>query len=181
MGQRFQTLETFDKFEIQGDAIFSTAPLVQLVASRNNSWLQNKLLPLLYNGYPFSPSLTISRDTTAYGIPPLRALQLYNNDNSLYQLEDVDIIGGYAQTRPGASRFMYYISLIANQDYAELLNKASRVAINGGTNNAAISRLITTVYPQPDGNINYPVELKYRLPGTNKITSSITRNIYYKL
>jgi hypothetical protein len=53
--------------------------------------------------------------------------------------------------------------------------------INGLTATPAISRLLTSTYPDLQGNIYYPVELKYRLPGSNNISSSVTRSIYYKL
>ncbi len=182
IGQRFQLPETFDKFELQGDGIFATQPLIQARASTNNSWLQNKIMPLLYNDYPFHPSLTLSRDTAATGgMPPLRALKLFNNDDALYQLADVDITNGFAQPRAGACRVMYYVSMVANDDYHELLNKANRLYINGGSVSPAMKRLMTSLFPDLDGNTNYPVELRYTLPGTNKTTSSVTKNIYYKL
>ncbi|SEW39685.1 hypothetical protein SAMN05428988_5134 [Chitinophaga sp. YR573] len=182
IGQRFEAEETFDKFEIQGDASFAVKPLIALKAGSNNSWLQNKLMPLLYNGYPFNPAVTITRDQTVTGgIPPLDAIRLYNNDYTLYQLEDAAVSDGIALSKPGRCRFMYYVSFVANDDYHELLNKANRVYLNGGSASPGITRLLTSTYPDLDGNQYYPVEMSYRLPGSNNITSSITRSIYYKL
>jgi hypothetical protein len=182
IGQRFDADETFDKFEIQGDASFTVKPLIALKAGTNNSWLQNKLMPLLYNGYPFNPAVTITRDQTVTGgIPPLDAIRLYNNDYTLYQLDDAAVSDGIALSKPGRCRFMYYVSFVANDDYHELLNKANRVYLNGGAASPGITRLLTSTYPDLQGDLYYPVEMSYRLPGTNNITSSITRSIYYKL
>jgi hypothetical protein len=182
LGQRFETGETFDKFEIQGDNTFATKPLVSLTAGRNNSWLQNTIMPLLYNNYPIVPSMTITRDLSVMGgIPPVEAVWLYNNNYSPYTLEDGAITEGHAPTIPGLSRFMYYVSFAAYADFVELQEKASKYYLNKGTATPAISKLITAPYPDLQGNLAYPVDIQYRLPGTNKITSSLTRSIYYKL
>ncbi|HEY0611966.1 MAG TPA: hypothetical protein VGD35_19975 [Chitinophaga sp.] len=182
IGQRFDADETFDRFDIEGDGAFSTKPLIQLKAGLNNSWLQDKLMPLLYNGYPFHSYMTITRDLTATGgTPPLEAIRLYNNDYSLYRLEDAAVSDGYAPSRAGRSRFMYYVSFVANDDYHELLDKASRLYINNTSVPPAIERLLISTFPDLQGNLSYPVELQYRLPGSNQITSTLTRSIYYKL
>lgn len=183
IGQRFDAEETFDKFEIEGDNTMSTKPLISLVAGTNNSWLQNTMMPLLYNGYPFHPSINITRDKTVTGgIPPLDAVRVYNNGYAAYKLEDDAISGGSAPTLPGSCRFMYYVSFVAYSDFRELQNKATQYYLKGGAATPAISRLLTTaVFPDLKGNLFYPVEWKYRLPGTNNITSSITKSIYYKL
>ncbi|NIG55052.1 hypothetical protein [Chitinophaga sp. Cy-1792] len=181
IGQRFDTDESFDKFEIEGDASVATKPLITMKAVTGNSWYQYSLLPLLYNGYPFHPSMTITRDPANGGIPPLDAIRLYNNDYSLYQLSDAAMKDGVAPSIPGKCRFMYYVSFYANDDFNELMNKATRFYINGGTPTPQISRLLNSTFPDLQGNQFYPVEFQYRLPGSNMTTSTITRSIYYKL
>ncbi|MFB6454155.1 hypothetical protein ACE38W_02705 [Chitinophaga sp. Hz27] len=181
IGQRFDTDETFDKFEIEGDASLATKPLITMKAVTGNSWYQYSLLPLLYNGYPFHPSITITRDPATGGIPPLDAVKLYNNDYNLYQLEDAHVKEGIALSIPGKCRFMYYVSFFANDDFNELMNKATKYYINGGTVTPQISRLLNSTFPDLQAGQFYPVEFQYRLPGSNNITSSITRSIYYKL
>lgn len=181
IGQRFDMDETFDKFEIEGDGSLSTKPLITMRAVTGNSWYQNSLLPLLYNGYPFHPSINITRDPATGGIPPLDAIRLYNNDYSLYQLDDVAINEGQAASKPGRARFMYYVSFFANDDFNELVNKANRFYLNGGSPTPQISRLLDATFPDLQGNQFYPVEFQYRLPGRNNITSTITKSIYYKL
>jgi hypothetical protein len=85
--------------------------------------------------------------------PPLDAVKLYND------------------------RLMYYVSWAAYNDYCtQRQASASRYLIGG-----QMESLLLTPYPDLSGNQYYPVELQYRLPGTNIITSSVTQNIYYKL
>lgn len=181
IGQRWNLAESFDKFELEGDANFSAKPLIALKANTNNAWLQNQLLPLLYTGYPFTAGMTITRDLSTGGIPPLDAVRLTNADYSLYQLEDNQVTEGMAQTKTGRGRMIYYVSYIANQDYHELLNKATRIYLSPNTSNPKINKLATTIYPDLQGNLYYPVDLQYRLPGTNQVTSAITKSIYFKL
>ncbi|UPK68400.1 hypothetical protein [Chitinophaga filiformis] len=181
IGTSFNTQETFDRFDVSGDATFSTKPLILLKAGTNNEWLQNQVMPLLYNGYPFAPSMTLARDvTTTGGLPPLEAVRLYNNDNNYYQLESNNVSDGIAPVRPGQCRFMYYVPYVAHEDYMDLNAKAGRLYTNG-TSTTPAGNLLLHTFPDLQGNIYYPVELQYRLPGINKVTSTVTKSIYYKL
>lgn len=181
IGTRFDTDEQFDRFDIQGDGAMNTKPLLYLRASTNNSWLQNKILPLMYNGYPFDPSMTVSRDpATTGGVPPLEAVQMYNNNDVYHQLESNHITDGVAPLKPGACRFMYFVPFTAHEDFIDLMGKAGRLYVNG-KGSAKANALLNTMFPELDGNIYYPVEIQYRLPGLNQISSTITKSIYYKL
>lgn len=72
----------------------------------------------------------------------------------------------------GRARMVYYVSCEANKDYHELLNKTASVHPS--------SPLLASLYPDLQRNIYYPVDLAYRLPGTNHITSTVTKSIFYK-
>ncbi|HUP11932.1 MAG TPA: hypothetical protein VM187_06970, partial [Niastella sp.] len=45
---------------------------------------------------------------------------------------------------------------------------------------SGVSQLMSTTYPEMEMNQQYSVELNYRLPGTNTITSTVNYNILYK-
>jgi len=92
----------------------------------------------------------------ANSTPPLDAVYLANDDYTA-----------------GRARMVYYVSCEANIDYHTLLNSTARVNPS--------SPLLSSLYPDLQRNIYYPVDLSYRLPGTNHISSSITKSIYYKL
>lgn len=181
IGKGFTTEEKFDKFDIQGDGALHTKPLLLLKAGTNNAWLQNKVLPLLYNGYPFDPSMTLARDpATTGGIPPLESVMMFNNDDTYHQLESNHVTDGIAPLKPGTCRFMYFVPFTVHEDYMELRNKAGRIYVTGKSP-VQVGNLINSTFPELQGNIYYPVELQYRLPGLNQVTSSITKSIYYKL
>ncbi|WP_343672908.1 hypothetical protein [Chitinophaga sp.] len=107
-----------------------------------------------------------------------------NINNSWLQNQIIPLI--YGKTTPpldavylandtytaGRARMIYYVSCEANIDYHELLNSTARLN--------PTSPLLTSLYPDLQQNIYYPVDITYRLPGTNHITSSITKSIYYK-
>ncbi len=182
IGQQFTMSENFDKFELGGDNSFATKPLIALKAGKENGWLKDKIMPLLYNDYPASFSLTFDNTHQQFrdGAAPLYAVSLYNSDNAFYQLEESAIREGQSSSKPGRSRFMYYVGFVANDDYHDLLNKATRYYINGGSKIPTVNRLLTTTFPDLVPNLYYPVELQYRLPGINKVTSTVERKIFLK-
>lgn len=184
IGKRLDAPETFDRFELSGDAGFNTQPLVRANALPQNSWLQNQLMPLLYNGYPFVPDLTITARDTAIsgGVPPMYAVQVYNNDDLGYDLTDDAIAEGQAYSKTGRCRFMYYLSYVGNLDYHELLNKATNQVLSGNPayyNNASVKKLLVSKYVDLQPSQDYPIQLSYRLPGTGKITSTVPYSIHF--
>ncbi|RFM25853.1 hypothetical protein [Deminuibacter soli] len=184
IGKRFDAPETFDRYELNSDATFNTLPLVSAAALPQNNWLQQQLMPLLYNGYPFVADLTITHRDTAIsgGIPPMRAVQTYNNDDQGYDLTDDDISEGQAASKPGRCRVMYYVSYVGNMDYHELLNKATDNVLAGKAafiNNPSVQRLLVSKYVDLQSKQDYPVQLTYRLPGTRQVTSSVQYKIHF--
>jgi len=69
------------------------------------------------------------------------------------------------------------VSWAAYNDYCMLREAAAVRYLNGN----AADALLLTPYPDLSGNLYYPIELQYKLPGINTITSSVHQNIYYKL
>ena len=182
IGKRFDTYETFDKFELGSDGI--STPLVFAKAVLNNNWLQNKIVPLLYQSYPVDKDITIEqRDVKLFGTTPLLAVGLFNNGEADYQLTSEAISAGAAQTKGGRFRVMYFLGYISYMDYYELLSKAVAKYLtnpNKGSAPAGVQQLLSTMYPEMETNQQYSVELNYRLPGTNKVTSTVNYNILYQ-
>lgn len=183
IGKRFDSYETFDKFELSGDGN-NTAPLLFGRAVANSNWLQNKIIPLIYQQYPMDNDITIDqRDVKLLGSPPLLAVSVFNNDPATYQLTGEAANAGTAQTVPGRFRIMYFLSYVSYRDYQELLSKAVAKYLSGKTGlvmPAGVGQLMSTTYPEMEINQQYSVELNYRLPGTNTITSTVNYNILYK-
>lgn len=181
IGQRFSTRETFDKFELNGDNLMAK-PLIQLKAGTNCSWLQNKLMPFLYNDYPQDPSVSLTHSRPEIrkdGVAPLYAVTLFNNNNENYALEDSKISEGHSSGFSGSCRFVYYLELEADRDYFIVYNQiANRHTRNHS--NAAMVRILTEKFPILQLKQKYPVEFQYRLPGTNLISSTVVREINYE-
>jgi hypothetical protein len=182
IGKRFDSYETFDRFELSGDG-GKVSPLLFAKASVSGNWLQNKIVPLLYQSYPMDKDVTIEqRDVRLLGSPPLLAVSVFNNDPAPYQLTNEAVNAGMAPGMAGRFRIMYFLSYVSYQDYHELLSKAVVKYLSGNTGAvpASISQLMTTTYPELEPNQQYQVELNYRLPGTNTVTSTINYNILYR-
>lgn len=182
IGKRFDSYETFDKIELSGDG-GQVAPLLFAKANLTGNWLQNKIVPLLYASYPLDKDVTIDqRDVRLLGSPPLMAVRIFNNDAAPYQLTHEAVNAGMATGVAGRFRVMYFLSYVSYQDYHELLSKAVLKYLSGytGVVPAEIGRLMTTTYPELEPNQAYPVELNYRLPGTNTVTTTIPYTIQYR-
>jgi hypothetical protein len=182
IGKRFDSYETFDKFELSGDGD-KTSSLMFASAVPTNNWLQNKIIPLLYQQYPLDDNIKIEgRNVTQMGTVPLKAVSVYNNDPGGYQLTPDAIQAGSAPAMSGRFRIMYFLSYVTYQDYHELLSKAVGKYISGNRPAvpAAIQQLLATPYPELEANQQYGVEVGYRLPGTNTVTSTVNYNILYR-
>lgn len=98
---------------------------------------------------------------------------IYNNTILPLPLPSAAVCLANDDVTTGRARMVYYVSCEANNDYHTLLNKTARVQPS--------SPLLNSLYPDLQRNIYYPVDIAYQLPGTNHITSSITKSIFYKL
>ncbi|HEX6427374.1 MAG TPA: hypothetical protein VF008_06790 [Niastella sp.] len=182
IGKRFDSYETFDKFELSGDGD-KTRSLLFASAVPANNWLQNKIIPLLYQSYPLDDNIKIERrNVTQLGTVPLNAVSVFNNDAAVYQLTADAVEAGSAPPMAGRFRIMYFLSYVTYQDYHELLSKAVAKYLSGNSQGmpAAIQQLMATTYPEIEANQQYGVEVGYRLPGTNTVTSTVNINILYK-
>jgi hypothetical protein len=107
---------------------------------------------------------------------------VYNNNPGVYQLTADAIQGGSAPAMSGRFRIMYFLSYVTYQDYHELLSKAVAKYLSGNNQAVpvAIQQLLATAFPDLEANQQYGVEVGYRLPGTNTVTSTVNYNILYK-
>ncbi len=167
IAKRVTMQETFDDLEIQG-LEGKSAPLVQAVASPEAPWMKNIISPLLYNSYPIDKDVTISwRDPAVLGVKPLRGVTIFNADRSHYRLEKENVDSGVASSKSGGVTIGYFLSYYSFFDYRDLVDKAAARFLNGNTSGVAL--LNTRGYTDLTAG-DYPVEVTYRLPGTNEVT-----------
>ena len=167
--------ELFDKFEIQS-AGTGLPPLIQYEGSLENDWYQHDVAPLVYNGYAAS-GLTITRSEPLswYGVPPTKAVYIYQMvDGRFLTAEAAE--SGQAEAITGSAFFKYDLPYQMYGDFNNLKNKAA--AHSRKNTDSYLKRLVEGSFPGLRSNLNYPLTIRYLLPGTNAPTTEYTRNLY---
>lgn len=167
IGKRMNIVESFDEYELMGKE--GMEPLVQVTASSENAWFKNIISPLLYDLYPYDSDITIEwRKPNVLGIKPLKGVKLTNSIDN-FKLTDANVTAGKASATNGSILIGYYLSYYAYWDYNELLNKASGKYLNNwGSRPAGVKRLMADTGYTDLLEGNYPVDIKYTLPGADK-------------
>jgi hypothetical protein len=169
IGKRINLQETFDDIETKG-VDGRSQPLVQALASPETPWFKNVISPMLYNTYPVDKDIVIDwRDPSVLGVKPLRGVTIFNSDRSHYVLEQENISAGMASSKSGAVTIGYFISYYSFFDYRDLANKAAAKFLSTGGVGTAGTILNAGGYTDLLAG-DYPVEISYRLPGTNQVT-----------
>jgi hypothetical protein len=167
IGKRMNIVESFDEYEVIGKE--GMEPLVQVTASPENAWLKNIIAPLLYDLYPYDNDIAIEwRKPDVLGVKPLKGVKLTNSIDN-FKLTDANVMAGKASATNGSVLIGYYLSYYTYWDYNELLNKASAKYLNNWSNRpAGVKRLMADTGYTDLLEGNYPVDIKYTLPGADK-------------
>ncbi len=175
-GSTIYGTEMLDGFEIVGSG--KQTPLVSCEAVLDGAdWYQTNIYPLMYANYPLAPSAKVSRDITANGIPPTKTVEIWQEYYN-YQLTDADIVAGKSSSAATLTHFVYYVPSMWADDYTDIRNSLSNlVSQNSVIVTPAITKILKT-FPWPQVSVgNYPIILKYHLPGRNTVTSSKQINL----
>jgi len=177
--KRNEAQETFDQYEIYGqDNVFD--PMVQAEATNGASWLRDIINPALYDQYNGSGLSITWRDPKVLGMGPLKGMEVSNSvAPDKYLLEQTDIDNGFAQTKAGRVYIGYYLSYYVLQDYYELRNQVAAYYLNASVLPEEVRRIMAM--PEYAGMTkgDYPLTLKYVLPGTRQVTSSVPLSIKF--
>jgi hypothetical protein len=177
--KRNEAQETFDQYEIYGqDNVFD--PMVQAEATNGASWLRDIINPALYDQYNGSGLSIAWRDPKVLGMGPLKGMEVSNSvAPDKYLLEQTDIDNGFAQTKAGRVYIGYYLSYYVLQDYFELRNQVAAYYLNASVLPEEARRIMAM--PEYVGMTkgDYPLMLKYVLPGTRQVTSSVPLSIKF--
>jgi hypothetical protein len=167
IGKRMNAQESFDEYELVGKE--GMAPLVQVAASPNNTWLKNTISPLLYDLYPYDKDITIDwRNPDVLGVKPLKGVKLTNSID-VFKLTDSNVTAGRVPATSGSVLIGYYLSYYVFWDYNDLLNKASAKYLNDWNSRpAGVKRLMVDAGYTDLLEGSYPVDIKYTLPGADK-------------
>lgn len=175
MGVNISGDETFDKYEISGNA--SISKLIDGQAGTNNSWYSRDIYPLLYEQYPLNGTGFITwRNTEDLGLPPLKAIEIRQSSADKILTEN-EMNSGVAEGTPAYAQVIYNLPFYMYKDYAELQQKAA-ILMTQNISSKKIHNLIYTPFPQLTQG-KYDVTLNYTLPGLKKVSSSYKLQFRY--
>jgi len=177
--------EMFDIFERKGTGKIS--PLIQIEAILSNTpWFNDYVYPLTYDKYPWcGDEKILSRDTLKYGLMASKALSIWQI-SGYDELTDEEISLGYPLTNYSFCDIAYMSPYYWNEDFMEIRDYlgAKIVKCNESNNTGmccaiinANSELIKQIMNKwklrPVKPGEYPIKLKYVLPGKNEKTSEV--------
>ncbi len=172
--------ELFSGEEILGPG--GLEPMVILEADlTGNSWWENDIKPLIYDTYPINGNFQITwRQTSGKGLPPFRACFIRQVPNNV-TYDEATLQSGLVGVQSGNAAIVFNMAYYAAFDFNELNGQAANYFVsNPSTTNPAILNLINGAFT-PIKQGTYRINLKYRLPGTNTITSTVPVDIYNPL
>jgi hypothetical protein len=167
IGKRMNTAESFDEYELMGKE--GMEPLVQVTASPNNTWFKTIISPLLYDLYPYDNDIVIDwRKPEVLGVKPLKGVKLTGSVEP-FKLTDSNITAGNTPPTKGSVLIGYYLSYYVYWDYQDLSNKVSAKYVNNWNSRPeGVKRLMAETGYTDLLEGNYPVDIKYTLPGAEK-------------
>lgn len=165
--------ENFEGLEVLGNKYTEGKPLIYPEAKLDDAYYARKIYPLIYKNYPLDGDITVNRNETDLGLPPLRAFYVSNQ----YMLHhDKNPNSYWVKNR---MPFVYNLPSQYKKDMIHLRNELLNKYINSSdyaTMYQTYKYLIDTVFPPlPLGR--FKAYLKYVTPG-NRYNKSY--NITYK-
>lgn len=167
IGKRMNTNESFDEFELQGKE--GMEPMVQVIASTENTWFKTIISPLLYDLYPYDNDVEIVwRNPATLGVKPLKGVKLTNSISD-FKLTDDNVTTGRAPVTNGTMLIGYYLSYYTYWDFNDLSNQVSKKYYDSWTARPeGVRRLMNVVGYTDLMTGSYPVDVKYVLPGASQ-------------
>jgi hypothetical protein len=168
-----QGAELLDKYELEG--IDSYDPLVGFSAIlKNNPWYNELVYPLVYDGYPLLGIIKVERDTALLGLPPVRSAFLEQLVESPQLTPDANTIAA-----PGLSAFLHYdLMHTALDDYRSIQRQAANYVVDHPDKlTDRLNKILTGLFPFYRYG-TYPVEVRYRIPGMNKTTTTYDIDLF---
>lgn len=164
--------EAFDDAELWGVDLSGAKPLIQPVALLTDSWYTQDIKPRIYQQYPLESGITISRDTSVVGFPPVRGIEAMSWYKTMSDKEP------YRSDLITRLPYRYYQDYYYYNDFRELQNK---VVNKYSYNFSAVPDRLRQIFLKGTYPLmrrgNYPVLFRYILPGN---IQSSTFNFEFK-
>ncbi|HNH58898.1 MAG TPA: hypothetical protein PLS80_02650, partial [Cyclobacteriaceae bacterium] len=164
--------EYFDEAELVGVNRTQSIPMIQLEADLNgNDYYNKEIYPLVYQGYPLDGIKIDWRDVNKFGIPPAKAMYLYQEPANI-SLNTSDIASGSASVNASRAAYVWDLPYYMEKDFLEIQNEVVNKYIYQNTVSSRVQQIMFSQYPPVrPGKFSY--KLKYVLPGINKVTTEL--------
>jgi hypothetical protein len=159
-----------DSIEAMADGAAIAAGLIQADLLPESDYYQDVILPKIYGGYK-KAGLTIDRDTTQYGIPPMNGNYIYQT--GARELSASEITNNSSSRISDLPMIRCTVAAFFAWDWMLLRNEAANHPDR--ETNAYMKDLTDNHFPNISGG-NYIFRLKYVLPG-GEITSEVEKTM----
>lgn len=147
----------------------------------NNEWYNNYVYPLVYEGYPLLgiAKIRYRLNPEKIGIPPFKDI-FFTQQN-----EAIQVASGYSSTSPesafAAGVIRYNLMHPMYTDYTDIQNSVvNKVVTNPDVLTPRLSKIILQTFPWIRYG-SYEFYLRYRIPGSKNVSSSITWKLFNKI
>ncbi|MDY0779344.1 hypothetical protein [Tenacibaculum sp. IB213877] len=162
--------ERFGIEELEGGKYSDNKPLVVVEAVLDDSYYEDKIYPLIYEGYPLEADFTVDRNIEELGLPPKKG---------------VDILTWYVpylREKPNFSLlssripYRYHLPYYYKRDFIDIQYKVVNKYLNNPTQFASqiekYNYIINGVFPSIRSG-KYKVKMQYMMPGNVSGSSAI--------
>ncbi len=158
--------ELFDYYEINTTEFHGS--LIQFNAVLKDNYFKDEINPLVYSNYTGQTALKIDRNPEPFGIPPLKAFYIRQEDR-LKLLTEEEVSSNYGLGTNTTSAFIYDLIYYYFEDYSDLRTDAA-YQISMNRNSAWYSKLVSTYFPAVWDGMYY-FNVQYVVPGRNIVTT----------
>jgi hypothetical protein len=155
--------EPFDDIELNGSKYSLNKPLIVVDADlAGNPYYNNEVYPLVYKNYPIDGDIKVSRNTATLGIPPVKAVAIFQNPKAITVADDGSVTPGLTYD---ALSYQYDVPYYMAVDFSEIQTKViNRYLYNTAKPAQILSIIQATMLPTIKPG-DYKINVRYALPG----------------
>ena len=161
MGIETDEHEPFGINDVMGTVFTENKPLIKLEGIQTDTYYTDRVYPLVYKNYPLDNTITLNRNESVLGLPPVKSLKL-SNSYRVYVTSQTNT-NYLSRNFP----FRWHLAFAYHADFKELQYKIVNRYLNNTTVGPAIytqfGYIINGVFPYLNKEY-YNVKVEYILP-----------------
>lgn len=176
LGVTIRGNELFDELEMKWTSDYK--PLIRFEALLSSTdWFKDDINPKLYAGYPINNIYRIRwREPQVLGVPPVKALFIRQVPYNI-KLTDTDINSNTFTQTPNVGAFVYNLVHFFEYDFVNIQTDIANNYTFLPPTDPRLKSLLSWVFP-PIEKGDYPISIKYVVPGREVTTTNYNLNIY---